>query len=88
MARILKINAMSLEELMVALAVIGVLTLILMDTWRMTSAVARGTTAEIDSAEMLCDSIPVTRMSVQEKHDAERLDSLKTEQERHEKTDD
>lgn len=81
-------KAMSLEETLVALAVISVLTFVLMDTWRMTAAVTRSSLSETGGKGVVCDSISVSRIPIQERLDAAKLDSLKTVQERNEKAND
>lgn len=77
---------MSLEELLVALAVTGILTLLLMDSWQMLRVICGRAETETDAAAAVYDTLSVDGPSIQERIDAAVLDSLLTIQEENEKT--
>lgn len=83
----LRLKAMSLEELMIVLALTGVLTLVIMDAWRMMNDISRRVLLGADAGVEVFDSLARDGGFIQDELDRERQDSLMTIQNGNEKTD-
>ena len=83
----IKLKAMSLEELLIVLAITGVLTLVIMDAWRMMNDISRRVLRGTDAGVEVFDSLARGSGFIQEELDRERLDSLMTMQNDNEKAD-
>lgn len=82
----IKLKAMSLEELLIVLALTGVVTLVMMDAWRMINDIRRRLLRRTDAVVEVFDSLAHDRNFIQEELDRKRLDSLMTLQNKNEKT--
>lgn len=67
---------MSLEELLVALAVTGILTVLLLDAWRMVSDIRKRALDATEAGVAVYDSLSRGPAFVQERLDEAKLDSL------------
>lgn len=83
----MRLKAMSLEELLIVLALTGVLTLVIMDAWRMMNDVSRRVLRGMDTGVVVFDSLARGSGFIQEELDREWLDSLMTIQNDNEKAD-
>lgn len=82
------LKATSLEELLVVLSVIGILTLVIMNAWRMMSDVSGRIIKGTDVVMEVFDSLAYNTYFIQDKLDKERMDSLMAIQNQDEETDD
>lgn len=81
-----RLVATSLEELLVVLVVTGILTLILMDAWRMLNRICSQVTKGAEEGIEIIDSLSYDKEYIQESLKYNIFDSLRTIQISHEKT--
>lgn len=81
-----ELMAMSLEELLIVLAIVGILTLIVLDSWRMVNEVRRHVSTDVERSYTLFDSLYRKRTFIQDDLEKVRIDSMVLAQKQHEKT--
>ena len=83
----IKLKALSLEEILIVLALTGVMTMIIMDAWKMMNDIRRRVLRGADAGVEIFDSLARDSGFIQEKLYRERMDSLMTIQNDNEKAD-